>query len=285
MVSVNNLKTKHFPTWCPGCGNYSIWTALQNAIVEIGLRISDFVLVYGIGCHGNMFNTLNVVNFETLHGRPIPVAEGIKLANNRLQVIVIAGDGDTLGEGTNHLIHAARRNIDITVLMHDNQVYGLTTGQTSPTSAKGFKSRSTPLGVIEEPINPVALAIAGGASFVARSFAGDILELTKVIIAAIKHRGFSFVDILQPCVTFNSHNSYQWYRQNIYKLPKNYKMNNKIVAFKKSLEWEKKIPVGIFYRQLKSTYEEETQQFKDCPLISSSLPASKAVAELLDELI
>ena len=285
MIPVDDLKTKHAPTWCPGCGNYGIWAAFKNAIVEMNLRISDFVLVYGIGCHGNMFNTLNVVNFETLHGRPIPVAEGIKLANNKLQVIVVAGDGDTLGEGTNHLIHAARRNIDINVLMHDNQVYGLTAGQTSPTSPKGFKSKSTPLGVIEEPINPVALAIAGGATFIARGFAGDIPGLTKIIIEGIEHKGFSFVDIFQPCVTFNHINNYQWYRQHIYQLPKEYKANDRIEAFKKSLEWDTQVPIGVFYRQRKSTYEEETPQLKDNPLVLSPLPANTAVAKLLDELV
>lgn len=268
MSTVNDFSTGRLPTWCPGCGDFGIWAALKNCLVSLDFQPQDAVFVYGIGCHGNMYDVLKTNNFESLHGRPIPVACGIKMANHNLPVFAISGDGDALGEGGNHFIHACRRNYDLTYIIHDNQVYGLTKGQTSPTTPKGFKSKSNPDGALDNPFNPLALAIASGATFVARGFAGDIVHLTELIKKAHLHKGFAVVDVLQPCVTFNHQNTYQYYRQSIYKLDDNYHSDNKITALEKAYEWENtgKIPLGIFYQEQKDTYENQIQQIQNTPL-------------------
>lgn len=285
MSTLDDLKTSCQPNWCPGCGDFGIWAALKNAVVQLGWAPTDFVMVYGIGCHGHMVNFLNSNAVETLHGRPIPVAQGVKLANHSLNVIALAGDGDTFGEGTNHLVHASRRNIDITMILHDNAVYGLTTGQTSPTSHKGFKSKSTPAGAIEEPVNPLAIALAAGATFVARGFSGDIPNLTKMIVEGINHKGFAFIDIFQPCVTWNHINTYQWYREHIYQLPSEYQANDRAAAFKRALEWSDKVPVGVFYREERPTYEEQTPQLKNSPLLSLPNPAKESLDKLFNSFV
>lgn len=285
MSEVKDFTTPCQPTWCPGCGDFGIWSALKKAVIRMGWTPADFVAVYGVGCHGHMVNFLKSYAIETLHGRPIPVAEGIKLANHSLPVLVIAGDGDTLGEGTNHLIHAARRNINVTMIMHDNQVYGLTTGQTAPTSPRGFKTKSTPTGVIEDPVNPLALTIAAGATFVARGFAGDIPSLTELMVAAMTHKGFSFLDVFQPCVTFNHVNTYQWYREHTYMLPPEYAANDRSEAFSKSQEWTDKVPMGIFYREEKPTYESQIPQIAAHTLINLPFPSKEAVDTLFEEFV
>ena len=281
----DNFKTSQEITWCRGCGNFGIFVALQNAFAELGWKPSDVLIVYGIGCHGHMVNYLNTFGFEGLHGRALPLATGAKLANKKLNVIVIAGDGDQLGEGGNHFIHAARRNVDITCIIHDNQVYGLTVGQASPTSQKEFKSRTTPYGVVEEPINPLSLAIATDASFVARSFSGDIKHLTKTIVEAIKHKGFSVVDVFQPCVTFNYVNTFSWFYQKVYKLEEQgYDPSNRAQAFEKSLETGEKLPVGVFYKTEREVFEEELPQLKEMPLVDQSIE-NIDIEKLLSEFI
>jgi len=210
-----NLDTNIFPTWCPGCGDFGIWAALKGALRQLNLQGNDFVMVYDIGCNGNMASSVRAYGFHGLHGRAIPAATGIKLANHHQKVIVIGGDGGLLGEGMTHFISACRANMDITVILHNNQVYGLTTGQSSPTSMKGTKGKATPLGVVETPVEPCAFALLSGATFVARSFAGTIPESTKIMADAISHKGFSLVEMLQPCVTFNKLNSYDWFRQRV----------------------------------------------------------------------
>ena len=214
-----NLDTKMFPTWCAGCGDFGIWAALKGAIRQLNLQTNEFVMVYDIGCSGNMTNNIKAYGFHGLHGRAIPAATGIKLANHSQKVIVIGGDGGLLGEGMTHFISACRANMDITVILHNNQIYGLTTGQSSPTSMKGTKGKATPLGVVETPVEPCGFALLSGASFVARSFAGTIPESTKIIADAISHKGFSLVEVLQPCVTFNKLNTYDWFRQRVKPLP------------------------------------------------------------------
>jgi 2-oxoglutarate ferredoxin oxidoreductase subunit beta len=270
MSTISDYRTAFMPNWCPGCGDFGIWGALKNAIVAQGWSPTDFCMVFGIGCHGHMVNFLKSYAIETLHGRPIPVAQGIRLANHKLPVVIVAGDGDTFGEGTNHLVHIARRNVKATMIVHDNQVYGLTAGQTAPTAQKGFKSKSTPEGVLEDPVNPVAIALAAGATFVARGFAGDIPGLSKLIVEAFNHPGFAFVDVFQPCVTFNHINTYQWYRQHLYTLDGTHNVQDKIAAFAKAYEWGDKIPTGIFYQEKKATYEDQTPQIKDQTLLSQS---------------
>ncbi|MBI3980912.1 2-oxoacid:ferredoxin oxidoreductase subunit beta [Candidatus Microgenomates bacterium] len=281
------FSTKKMPTWCPGCGDFGIWAALKKALVELGYQGNDVAFVYGIGCHGNMYDTMKVNNFEGLHGRPLPVACGIRLANHQLPVFAISGDGDALGEGGNHFIHAARRNFNITYLIHDNQIYALTTGQTSPTTALGLKTKSNPGGSLDYPFNPLTLALAAGATFVARGFAGDIDHLCELIKAAHQHKGFSVLDILQPCVTFNPHSSYTFYREHIYKLTDEYQTNDKIAAFTKTLEWEMtgKIPIGIFYQEQKPTYEDEVEQIKNTPLIELGLSEAIQIENLMADFI
>lgn len=210
-----NLDTKIFPTWCPGCGNFGIWAALKAAIHQLNLETHEFVMVYDIGCSGNMSSNIKAYGFHGLHGRAIPAATGIKLANHRQKVIVIGGDGGILGEGMAHFISACRANMDITVILHNNQVYGLTTGQSSPTSMKGTKGKATPFGVTETPVEPCAFALLSGASFVARTFAGAIPESTQILASAITHPGFSLIEVLQPCITFNKLNTYDWFRQRV----------------------------------------------------------------------
>lgn len=262
-------ETTHQPTWCPGCGDFGIWTALKMALGKLNLGPHQVSIVYGIGCHGNEYNWVRTYGFVGLHGRAIPAAQGIKLANHKLHVIAVVGDGDCLGEGGNHFIHAARRNPDMTVILHDNQVYGLTTGQAAPTAKPGLKTKSTPEGVTDTPMNPLALAITTGATFVSRGFAGDIPHLSDLIVSAINHKGFSLVDSLQPCVSFNKDYPFTWYRERVYKL--NETPATRLAAYEKALEWGDKIPTGIFYKEERPTSEDLEAALTGDPLVS--LPA------------
>lgn len=260
------------PTWCPGCGNYGIWAAIKSAFTNLKLDPEKAAVVYGIGCSGNMNDFLWVNSFHSLHGRAVPTAVGIKIANHNLKVLAVVGDGDCYGEGGNHLLHAARGNHDITVLVHDNRVYGLTTGQVAPTAFAGFKAKSTPFGVIEAPLNPLALAITQGATFVAQGFAGDINHLANLIEQAIKHEGFSLVNILQPCVSFNKITTYPWYRERIYKLDgQNYNPKDKGKALEKSIENDKKISIGLIHKEERPVYTDSLTQLKEGPLVESKL--------------
>lgn len=256
-ITADSYKTGFLPTWCPGCGDFGIWTALKMALAKLGIGPDDALLVYGIGCHGNMYDWMRTYAFEGLHGRALPVAQGAKLANHKLPVICVCGDGDCLGEGGNHFIHAAKRNPNITVLIHDNQVYGLTTGQASPTAEAGFKTKSTPGGVVDEPLNPLTLSLTAGATFVARGFAGDIPGLSELIAQAVSHKGFSVLDMLQPCVTFDKVHTYAWYRTRLYQLAtEGYTSGDKLKAIEKAMEWGDRIPLGVFYKEDKPTSED-----------------------------
>lgn len=255
-----DFNTEYQPTWCPGCGNYSIWAGLKEALAKLGWCPEEFVIVYGIGCSGNMYDFVESNGFHALHGRAVPNAVGIRLANHKLPVICVVGDGDCYGEGGNHLIHAARGNFDITVLVHDNRVFGLTTGQVSPTAEQGYQSKSSPQGVIEVPINPLSLAITQGATFVAQGFAGDARHLTDLIITAVNHKGFSLVNILQPCVTFNKVNTLKWYQERITKVDNgavdgNRSRFSRVEALKLAIDSEK-LPLGVVYQEKRKTYEE-----------------------------
>jgi 2-oxoglutarate ferredoxin oxidoreductase subunit beta len=269
-ISSDTFRTAFLPTWCPGCGDFGIWMSLKNALSELGIGTDDGVAVYGVGCHGNMYDWMKIYGVAALHGRTLPVAQGLKIANHKLPVFVISGDGDGLGEGGNHFMNAAKRNPDIAVFIHDNQVYGLTTGQASPTAKIGFKTKSTPEGVVDEPVNPMALAITAGATFVARGFAGDGPGLTALMKAAIEHRGFAVVDILQPCVTFDKMHTYTWYRQRLYKLEAEYKADNRVRAIERAMEWGDKIPLGIFYKEEKLS-PDDGPALKDLPLVVPDL--------------
>ncbi len=242
------------PVWCPGCGNFGILVALRRALARLGLEPEDVVLVTGIGCHGRMSGYVRANTFHTIHGRVLPLATGIKLANPRLTVIGHSGDGDAYAIGMGHLPHAARRNIDITLIVHDNMVFGLTTGQATPTTPKGRVTCSTPYGNPEEPVNPLFLALASGATFVARGFSGDIPHLEELIVRAVKHRGFSFLEVIQPCATF--FNVYSEVRRRIYRLEEEGHDSRSLEeAIRRSLEKER-IPLGVFFEVEKPVYRE-----------------------------
>ncbi len=285
MPEQTDYQTEKFPNWCPGCGNFGIWGAWKAALTELNLDPINVLAVYGIGCSGNGADFTRTYAFHALHGRTLPVATGAKLANHDLVVVAFAGDGDGYGIGLSHYIHTMRRNLDVTFIVHNNQVYGLTTGQTSPTSDYHFKTKSTPHGVIEKPINPISLALSAEATFISRGFAGDIKHLTYLIKEAIKHRGFALVDVLQPCVTFNKINTYQWFRDRIYKLEEtNFQVNKKTQAFTKALEGAKKIPIGIFYQEERPTYEDEISEYiKDRPLVHQDL-SNIDISVLMEEM-
>lgn len=263
------------PAWCPGCGNFGILKAFKEAMVELGLEPHQFTIVSGIGQAGKFPHYLKCNTFNGLHGRTLPVATGIRLVNHEMLVIAVAGDGDCYGEGGNHFMHAMRRNINVKLFVHDNQIYGLTKGQPSPTSVEGMITKNQPFGVFSEQLNPIALAVANDCSFVARSFAGDTLHLKEIIKEAIKHKGFSFVDILQPCVTFNKINTYEWYKQRIYKIEPEYNPENRIEAFKKALEWGEHIPIGIIYKNRRPILEERIPVIKDHPLVKQPFDLSR----------
>jgi len=271
-ITKESMKSPYFPTWCPGCGNFGVWTAFKNALAELNYPEENVVIVYGVGCSGNMTDFNRVYGFHALHGRAIPNAVAIKLANHSLKVIVVAGDGDTYGEGLNHFISAMRGNHDITLLVHDNQVYGLTTGQTAPTTEKGTITKSTPLGAPEVPINPIGLALTSDATFIARGFAGNISHLTNVIKQAIQHEGFSLVDMFQPCFTFNHHNTYHYFKERVYNLQEtDFSPNNKVVAWEKTHEHEK-LPIGVFYDDPHSVpFHKTLAQLDSQPLAHQSI--------------
>lgn len=267
-----SFNTYQKPSWCPGCGNFGIWYALKEAFTKLNFEPNDVCMVFGIGCSGNLSNFLNVYGFHGIHGRTLPVASGIKLANHQLNVIATSGDGDGLGIGLGHFIHTCRRNINITYLIHDNRVYGLTTGQTSPTSPKGFSSKSTPFGVIELPVNPLALAIISGATFVARGYSGEFEHLSSLIVEAINHKGFAVIDVLQPCVTFNPSFSYNFYNPRVYKLEESgHNFYSYEDAIKKALEFDDKIPIGVFYKTQRETYEQASLELSEKPLTEQDI--------------
>lgn len=262
-MNLKELYTYAENTWCPGCGDFAIEKMFKQGVLELEeegkLERHNVVILSGIGCHGKISDYTNLNSFYSLHGRVVAPATGIKLVNPELFVIGFAGDGDTYGEGLEHLIFAAKRNIDITMIVHNNHVYGLTTGQFTPTSPSGFKGKSTPQGSPERPLNPIEIMLASGASFVARAFAGDIKNLKEIIKQAIIHKGFSIVDVLQPCVTF--YNTYSFYKEKVYNLQdEGHNSEDWNMAMNKAREWNyelkgEKIATGIFYKEQRETFE------------------------------
>ncbi|HXY74707.1 MAG TPA: thiamine pyrophosphate-dependent enzyme, partial [Dehalococcoidales bacterium] len=239
MSTIEDYKEAMPIQWCPGCGNFGILTAMRQALVQVGLEPYQVLMVSGIGQAGKFPHYLHSHLFNELHGRTLPAAQAAKITNRELTAIAMGGDGDGYGEGGNHFISAMARNIDMTYLVHNNQVYGLTKGQTSPTSDQGFVTKTTPEGAWA-PLRPLALAVACDCSFVARGFAGDVGHLAGLIEAGIQHKGFSFIEILQPCVSFNHVNTYDWYRKHTYKLEAGYNPADRTAAFEKSIEWGEK---------------------------------------------
>ncbi len=275
MVTVKDFAVDVKPTWCAGCGDFGILNSMKKALVNLELAPHMIHLVSGIGCGSKLPDYMEVNAYTSLHGRPIPIAQGINLANHDLKVIVVAGDGDTYGIGGNHFIHLLRRNADITLIVQNNAVYGLTKGQYSPTSPKGFPSNTSlpPEGSLETPINPVALGLAAGATFVGRSFSGNPSHLTEMIMAAVNHKGIALLDIFQPCVIFNRDFSYDFYRPRVYDLAEEgYDKTDYQAAWEKAHEWGDRIPIGILYQdESKPSYEEQVIQLANGPLVKQEL--------------
>jgi 2-oxoglutarate ferredoxin oxidoreductase subunit beta len=270
------------PAWCTGCGNFGILQAFQQAVTELGWQPHQFLIVSGIGQAGKFPHYLRCNTFNGLHGRSLPVATGIRLVNSRMPVFCSAGDGDCYGEGGNHLLAAIRRNINLKLLVHDNQVYGLTKGQASPTSAAGTASKTQPFGDLSQPLNPMALAVAMDASFVARGFSGNLEQLQELIVEAAKHQGFALLDILQPCVSFNKVNTYEWYRQRVVPLEPGYDPTDRLTAFARALEFDDRIPTGVLYRHQRPTFEEQISVSQQGLLADQSFDRGKAEALLAD---
>ena len=255
-----NLSTKVKITWCPGCPNSQILVSFRQAIKELiqneSLKIENLTAFAGIGCHGKISDYINVNTFTSLHGRLVPAMTGAKCANPALAIVGFSGDGDSLDEGIEHLIHAAKRNSDISLFVHDNRVFALTTGQFNALSPKGFKSKSAPFGSIEEPFNPLLLMLSAGATFVARTYAGDFNSTKRIMQSAIAHKGFSYVDIIQPCITFFDTRDY--FKERVYWIGEDFPTNDLKKAIEKVSEnTEDKVPLGIFYKIEKPTFEEE----------------------------
>jgi 2-oxoglutarate/2-oxoacid ferredoxin oxidoreductase subunit beta len=265
MVTLKDYESNVENAWCPGCGNFAILAAVKKALVGLNLEPQQICFVSGIGQGPKLPHYTRGNVFNGLHGRTLPAATGIKLSNHELTVIGIDGDGGAYGEGLNHLLAAARRNVNITYLVTNNQVYGLTKGQASPTSETGTITKTTPFGSIDQ-LNPLKLALASDISFLARGFSGEPEHLAGLIMAAIKHRGFALIDILQNCVSFNHVNTFAWYKQRVYKLDAGYNPADKAVATAaaaaKAEEWGDKIPIGIIYKQERPLYEDSLPQLR-----------------------
>lgn len=258
----------HETAWCPGCGNFAILKCLQSVLQQLGKDPSEVLIAAGIGQAAKTPQYISANAFCGLHGRALPAAVAAKIANERLTVIVDTGDGDSYGEGGNHFIHNIRRNVDITHFVHDNQIYGLTKGQASPTSMLGLVTGVQTDGNFNEPLNPVLLAIACGAGFVARGFTGHQEHLKALMKQAIEYKGYALVDILQPCVTFNKTNTFAWYNQRVYELDASYDPTDKIAAMQKAMEFGDRIPIGLLYREEKATYHQKNAVLKQgIPLI------------------
>jgi len=283
MITKKRKFSGHTPTWCPGCGDWAIGGAIKEALANQDLDPSTVGVVFGIGCSGNMNDFLNAYAYHALHGRAIPTAVGLKLANHSMPTLVIAGDGDTYGEGGNHFFHACRGNHDLTIIVHDNGVYGLTTGQVAPTALKGMVSKSTPTGIIERSASPLAFAISQGATFVAQSFAGDIPHMREMVDLGMKHKGLSLVNILQPCVTFNKVNTYQYYLKKGYRLDAGYDPTSYSGALLKAIEMdEEKFPLGVIYQTKSTPYHEQVPAYQqDKPLVQ--IPRISTLHDLVEE--
>ena len=270
MAQVKEYQGPVKPDWCPGCGDFGVLNSLQRALAELDIAPHNVLIVSGIGCSSNLPGFIRAYGFHGLHGRALPVAAGAKLANHELTVIATGGDGDGYGIGVGHFVHTCRRNFDMTYIVMDNQVYGLTTGQASPTMEKDIRTKSTPEGTIEIALSPIALALACGATYVARGFSGENLQLANLIKGAIEHKGFALVDVFSPCVTYNKHNTYPWFRERVYKLEEEkHDPSNFQAAMEKAFEWGNRIPIGLFYKVERSTYEDEE------PALRSGIPLVK----------
>lgn len=274
MLTRKDFEGKERPTWCPGCGNFGILNGIKMALAEHDIAPHEILIVTGIGCGSKLPHYMKVNGFHTLHGRPVAVATGARLANHGLRVMVVHGDGDGYGEGLSHFLNAARRNMNIVDLVQDNRVYGLTRGQYSPTSERGKRTPTTPEGSIDGPVQPLAMAISAGATFVSRGYAGELKHLAWLIGEALEHPGYALVDVLQPCVTWNRAYAFDFYNERVYKLEDEvgYDPTDRTAAWEKAYEWGERIPIGVFYRgEPIPTYEEQVPALKAGPLVEQPL--------------
>ncbi|MGO4106767.1 2-oxoacid:ferredoxin oxidoreductase subunit beta [Paenibacillus sp. YAF4_2] len=269
----NNVK----PNWCPGCGDFSIQAAIQRAAANVGLEPEELAVISGIGCSGRISGYINAYGLHGIHGRALPIAQGVKLANRELTVIASGGDGDGFAIGMGHTVHAIRRNLNITYIVMDNQIYGLTKGQTSPRSAEGFKTKSTPEGSIESTLSPLEIALSAGATFVAQSFSSDLKQLTALIEAGIKHEGFSLINVFSPCVTFNKINTYDWFKENIVNLEQfpDYDPTNRVTAMNKIMETNGMLTGLIYQNTVRKSYEDMITGFRPEALAKQDLSLSE----------
>ena len=276
---VNDFKGKVDPDWCPGCGDFGVLNSLRKAVLELGLKPHEILTISGIGCSSNFPGFFNSYGMHTLHGRALAVATGAKMANHKLNVICTGGDGDGFGIGGNHFTHTARRNVDLTYIVMDNQIYGLTTGQVSPTSSLNMKTKSTPFGSVEFPFNPITSAIMNGATFVARGFSSDTTHLTEIMKQAINHKGFSLVSVFSPCVTFNHDNTVVFFRDRVKKLEdEGHDTGDWKTACEKAMAWGDTIYTGVFFEN-----NEKTDLGHREPVLDDDVPASQKPAALSDE--
>lgn len=264
MATFKDFRNKVKPNWCPGCGDFSVQAAMQRAAANVGLEPHELAVISGIGCSGRISGYINAYGLHGIHGRALPIAQGVKMANRELTVIASGGDGDGFAIGMGHTVHAIRRNIDITYIVMDNQIYGLTKGQTSPRSAVGFKTKSTPEGQIEAPVSILETALTAGATFVAQSFSSDLKGLTSLIEQGIQHKGFSLINVFSPCVTYNKVNTYDWFKENITDLSKieGYDPSNRIEAMKALMEHNGLLTGLIYQDKERPPYEDRVKNFK-----------------------
>lgn len=269
----NNVK----PNWCPGCGDFSVQAAIQRAAANLGLEPNELAVISGIGCSGRISGYINSYGFHGIHGRVLPIAQGVKMGNRDLTVIAAGGDGDGFAIGMGHTIHAIRRNIDITYIVMDNQVYGLTKGQTSPRSEVGFKTNSTPKGSVESSLSIMEMALTAGATFVAQGFSSDLKELTELIERGIQHKGFSFINVFSPCVTYNKVNTYDWFKENLIRLDEieGYDTHNRIMAMKTIMENDGLVTGLIYEDKEKQSYQDVIDGYSQKPLAHEKLQLSE----------
>ena len=286
MATFKDFRNDVKPNWCPGCGDFSVQAAIQRAAANAGLEPDQLAVISGIGCSGRISGYIKSYGFHSIHGRSLPLAQGVKMANRDLTVIASGGDGDGFAIGMGHTIHAIRRNIDVTYIVMDNQIYGLTKGQTSPRSGTGFKTKSTPEGSIEPALSPMETALTVGATFVAQSFSTDLKDLTSIIEAGIKHKGFSLINVFSPCVTYNKINTYDWFKSNLTKLAdiEGYDSSNREMAMQTLMQHQGLVTGIIYQDQERKSYQELAKGYSETPLAHADLQLSQEnFNELLKE--
>ncbi|MBN6188676.1 2-oxoacid:ferredoxin oxidoreductase subunit beta [Aneurinibacillus sp. BA2021] len=278
MATFKEFRNSVKPNWCPGCGDFSVQAAIQRAAANVGLEPENLAVVSGIGCSGRISGYINAYGVHGIHGRSLPIAQGLKMANRELTVIASGGDGDGFAIGMSHTIHAIRRNMDITYIVMDNQIYGLTKGQTSPRSAEGFVTKSTPKGSIEPSMKPLELALAAGATFVAQTMSSDLKGMTSLIEQGLNHKGFSLINVFSPCVTFNKVNTYDWFKEHVKNLSdiEGYDPHDRIAAMRVLMETEGLVNGLIYQNKERTSYERMVPGFKEEGLVKQDLKMDEA---------